>query len=54
MLKDKLSSRSSGKSKLKYREIRSQIIVFIARVANMVNEHDYCLCGLFKAGSNQL
>lgn len=51
MLNNKLSFRSSGKSKLKYREIRSKMIVFIARVANMVSEHDYywCLVWVFQA-----
>lgn len=44
MLKDKLSPWSSGKSKLKYKEIRSKIIVFIATAANTVNEHDYYWC----------
>lgn len=44
MLKDKLFPWSSVKSKLKYREIRSEIIVFTAIVANLVNEHDYYWC----------
>lgn len=41
MLKDMLSSRLTGKSKLKYREIISKIIAFIAEVANMLNEHSF-------------
>lgn len=47
ILKDKLSfwQQSSGKSKLKYREIRSKMTVFIARVANMVKKKS----GFFKA-----
>lgn len=47
ILKDKLSlwQQSSGKSKLKYREIRSKMTVFIARVANMVKKKKWVFQG---------
>lgn len=51
-----ISSWFTGKRKLKYREIISQITVFIAGVANIWRNIVFTgvLCGFFKAASNEL